>query len=52
MDIIFCILAEICHALSGQIDHMRDTKKRQYLNNAKVNCTLFIKLTGRRMVNF
>lgn len=53
MDIIFCILAEICHALSGQIDHMRDTQKRQYmyLNNAKVNCTLFIKLTGRRMVN-
>lgn len=51
MDIIFCILAEICHALSGQIDHMRDTQKRQYLNNAKVNCTLFIKLTGRLMVN-
>lgn len=51
VDIIFCILAEICHALSGQIDHMRDTQKRQYLNNAKVNCTLFIKLTGRLMVN-
>lgn len=51
MDIIFCILAEICHALSGQIDHVRDTQKRQYLNNAKVNCTLFIKLTGRLMVN-
>lgn len=42
--IIFCILAEICHALSGQIDHVRDTQKRQYLNNAKVNCTFIYKV--------
>lgn len=47
VDIIFCILAEICHALSGQIDHMRDTQKTPILEQRKSKLHLIYKVNRK-----